>query len=90
VKRDQPDWGHSSRALALQLTEGGQSLHIMINAYWEDLVFELPRLAGGKWARFVDTFQSSPHDIAAPGETYPLDSQDAYVVKSRSVVVLTA
>lgn len=90
VKRDQPDWGHSSRALALQLSEAGRSLHIMINAYWEDLVFELPRLRSGNWSRLLDTDRASPDDIAAPGQAYALDSQDFYLVKSRSVVVLTA
>jgi pullulanase/glycogen debranching enzyme len=66
--------------------------HIMLNAYWEPLEFELPPVGDGgprPWRRWIDTSLDSPHDIveweqapAVPGHTYP--------VGPRSVVVLVS
>jgi glycogen operon protein len=66
-------------------------LHVILNAYWEDLDFELPIVTNGteNWRRWIDTALDPPHDIcewntAAPvlGGTYRADA--------RSVVVLIA
>jgi glycogen operon protein len=65
-------------------------IHIILNAYWEPLEFELPPLdKGGRWHRWIDTAFESPQDIC-PWETSPLFSSSVYQAESRSVVVLFA
>ena len=86
----QPDWGHASRSLAFTLSgvEGDAPFHVMMNAYWEELSFELPIAPDkGDWLRVVDTGLAAPHDLAEPGEEVPV-RQRAYRVGPRSVVVL--
>jgi isoamylase len=40
----QPDWGDDSHSLAFSLyyPECGEHLHVMLNAYWQPLTFDLP------------------------------------------------
>ena len=66
MKLHQPDWGDGSHSVALgaELREEGLHFHLILNAYWEPLDFELPRLTGGDpWRRWIDTALDSPHDI---------------------------
>jgi glycogen operon protein len=66
VKLNEPDWSDHSRALALcgELRKEGLLFHLILNAYWEPLEFELPKLGDkGPWRRWVDTGLDSPHDI---------------------------
>ena len=40
--------------------------HVMFNAYWEPLTFELPRPDPGvarRWRRWIDTYRDAPEDI---------------------------
>jgi isoamylase len=86
----QPDWGYASRSLAFTLSgvEGDAAFHVMLNAYWEELPFELPTPPHkGIWLRLVDTSLESPHDLAAPGAEVPVP-RGIYRVGPRSVVVL--
>ena len=83
VKRMQPDWGHESRTVAMQLTQlhddgSRDDVHFIANAYWGDLEFELPQIGEREWFRFADTALASPHDIAEDGLEFPLLSQDSY------------
>jgi glycogen operon protein len=92
VRLKQPDWGHTSHSLAFELTfpEHTEHLHVILNAYWEALDFELPALPQGKrWHRVVDTFLPSPNDFAEPEVPLPED-QRSYHVQSRSSVILAA
>ena len=40
-------------------------MHIILNAYWEPLDFELPILKNGRenWRRWIDTALDPPHEI---------------------------
>jgi glycogen operon protein len=90
VKLYQPDWSDQSRSVALEaeLREEGLHVYLMLNAYWEPLDFELPKLpGGGSWRRWIDTGLDSPQDIV-PWETAPICSGDAYRAAARSVVLL--
>src|ERR1700756_5977932 len=62
-----PDWGHESHTLAATVRLLGYPLllHIIINAYWEALEFELPALEGRQetWRRCIDTYLDPPDDI---------------------------
>ncbi|MFB0533890.1 MAG: glycogen debranching protein GlgX [Anaerolineae bacterium] len=92
VHLGQPDWGHDSHTLAFTLRhpEGGDHLHVMLNAYWEPLTFELPPLqAGERWHRIVDTALPAPDDFSDPEAAPPLD-ENWYRGEARSAVVLMA
>ena len=94
VQVGQPDWRDCSHSLAFTLELRRESLlvHLIFNAYWEALDFELPPIGDGgqnAWRRWIDTFLDSPHDIA-PWQTAPPVAGDTYRAESRSVVVLFA
>ena len=63
-------------------------LFLIANAYWEPLTFELPRIGGQVWCRFVDTALDAPQEITEPGQAAPLATQMAYGAGPRSVVIL--
>ena len=94
VRLHEPDWGRDSHSVAFTTKFANEPglFHIILNAYWEPLEFELPPAAGGAghpWHRWIDTFLDSPHDIA-DWERAPLVSGDSYRAEPRSVVVLFA
>ncbi len=89
VKTRVPDWGENSHSIALELCDEHEHLFLIFNAYWDDLLFELPVLpTGKKWKRLLDTSLESPGDIADSGNLFPLESQTSYKVVGRSTVVL--
>ena len=90
VRLQEPDWAHDSRTLAFSLHDevSGENLHIMLNAYWEALTFELPPLPADKqWHRVIDTALASPDDYCEPKEA-PIIEEETYAVAGRSSVVL--
>ena len=94
VKLNQPDWSADSHILALTLRSfrGKFLIHIMINAYWEELEFEVPPVQGefeNAWMRWIDTFRESPDDICSWDEAEAV-RETTYAVQPRSVVVLIA
>jgi glycogen operon protein len=93
VKLNQPDWSPFSHSIAIggELKSEAVLAHLILNAYWEPLDFELPVLNGGskRWRRWIDTALDPPHEIcewnaeqAVAGATYRAGA--------RSVVVLIA
>ena len=94
VKLGQPDWSDSSHSLAISAEAPNKELlfHVILNAYWEALEFELPRAGGDKresWHRWIDTTLDSPQDIVE-WETAPTVPGGTYRTGPRSVVVLFA
>jgi glycogen operon protein len=90
VKLNQPDWSPASHSLAItvELKNEGLSLHVILNAYWEPLNFELPMVTSN-WRRWIDTALESPRDICEWSKAVPvLDT--TYRAGPRSVVVLIA
>jgi isoamylase len=93
VKLHSPDWSERSHALActFRSLRARYLLHLMFNAYWEPLTFELPVVPAIEdrqwWHRCIDTALTSPADIA-PLHEAPRVEQSHYVVQPRSVVVL--
>jgi isoamylase len=93
VKLNQPDWSPSSHSFAIGggVKSEGVLAHIIFNAYWEPLDFELPTLNGesGCWRRWIDTALDPPHDICDWNEEEPVAGA-TYRAAARSVVVLIA
>jgi len=89
----EPDWGSDSHSIALtswSLT-GRQVFHIMANAWWNPLSFELPPLPeqAGRWRRWLDTSLPSPADIVPLTEAPPVE-EGSYRLPPRSLAVLIA
>ena len=94
VKLHEPDWRQRSHSLAFtaRFTREGMCVHVILNAYWEPLEFELPSVANGAhdpWRRWIDTFRDSPDDIVS-WERAPSVPGHRYRTEPRSVVVLFA
>jgi len=92
VALNRPDWSAQSHSLAFTVRSlGGRFLlHVMLNAYWEPLTFELPAAVPGsqqRWKRCIDTGRSSPEDIS-PWMEAPEVAGTTYRVQPRSSVVL--
>jgi glycogen operon protein len=91
VKLGQPDWSATSHSLAFTTQAPGAKVffHVMLNAYWEPLEFELPPPGENyhTWRRWIDTSLESPQDIVE-WEVAALVTGDTYRVSPRSVVVL--
>src|SRR5262249_30048473 len=93
VKLNAPDRGYDSHSVAATVHLLGYRLllHLIINAYWEPLEFELPTLddARGPWRRCIDTYLVSPDDICDLASAPPLEGR-TYHAQPRSVVLLVA
>jgi glycogen operon protein len=92
-----PDWSGASRTLAFMLcgkhAKGGRDaddyIYVAMNMYWEDLIFEIPRLPGKmKWRVFGNTCAPPPEDICEPGDEPLLKDQECCLVGGRSVMIL--
>jgi isoamylase len=94
VKLNQPDWSDDSHSFAFgaELPNENLLFHLIANAYWEPLDFELPSVHNGSrdpWRRWIDTYLDSPRDIVA-WQAAPSVPGYTYRVGPRSVVVLYA
>ena len=93
VKLNAPDWSHESHTLAatVRLLGYPMLLHVIINAYWEALEFEVPALAEPQesWRRCVDTYLDPPDDICGWTKAQSLQ-RPTCLVQPRSLVVLLA
>jgi len=94
VKLEQPDWSHYSHSLAMSLEAQKHKLrfHVILNAYWEALDFELPPVGTAgtdAWRRWIDTALDSPLDIVEWQEAPPVPGR-TYRAGPRSVVMLLA
>ncbi len=93
VKLNHPGWSHEAHTLAatLRMLEGRVMIHVMVNAYWEALDFEIPPVEAGRepWRRCIDTFLDPPDDIRDWADA-PFVKDSIYSVRPRSVVVFVA
>jgi glycogen operon protein len=65
---------------------------MMINAYWDELEFEVPLVKefnGHDWNRWIDTSRESPDDICSWDEAVVVQ-EVAYPVQPRSMVVIVS
>jgi len=93
VKLNAPDWGYESHTLAATVRLLGYPLllHVIINAYWEPLEFEIPPLdqTQESWRRCLDTYLDPPDDIRSWRDAQPILGSTCRV-QPRSVVMLLA
>ena len=94
VKLNRPDWSNQSHSLAgtVYSPETRLIYHLMLNAYWEDLEFELPPIGAvhkSKWHRWIDTSLPSPDDIC-DWSNAPEIQEPVYLSKPRSYAMLWA
>ena len=83
VRLLQPDWSPQSHSLAFgaEMRREGLELHLITNAFWGALDFELPHAPDREpWRRWIDTSLDSPRDIVpwddgAGGRRSPLLSR---------------
>jgi isoamylase len=70
--------------------ERADLLHVMFNAYWEPLVFELPPLDPRRpLRRWIDTDRDTPDDVH-DWTLAPFVEGPTYAVQPRSLVTLIA
>ena len=65
------DLSYDSRSLAFCLHGASQDdddIYAMINAYWEELEFQVQEGTAQEWKRIVDTALPSPDDFSGSGE----------------------
>ena len=94
VKVGQPDWSVSSHSVALtvEMRDERLTVHLIANAYWEALDFELPQVGGpsvAPWRRWINTALDPPQDIVHWEAARPAPSF-AIRAELRSVIVLFA
>jgi glycogen operon protein len=94
VRLNRPDWGADSHALAFTVDSlrGRLRLHMMINAYWEPLTFDVPPAKASRqepWRRLIDTAMAAPDDFHEPA-TAPVHKAASYTVQPRALAVLIA
>ena len=90
VSLGKPDTGYESRSLAFSVWGRDAIFHLILNAYWEPLCFELPSLtadAYGGWLRILDTSLPPPNDFQDPAQASPVGSL-LYQAEARSIVLL--
>ncbi len=91
-KVGQPEWGADVRWLSFTLAYPavGERLHVVLNAFWEPLTFEMPNLpAGESWRRVIATAAPPPLDIVKPEEA-PEHKAAKFVAPPRSATVFVA
>jgi len=94
VKLNQPDWSDDSHTLAFgaEIRRQNLFLYLILNAYWEQLEFQLPQVdinsvGRGPWCRWIDTSLDFPNDIVEWQNAVPI-SGSIYRAGPRSTVVL--
>lgn len=89
---DEPDFGESARVTAFMLTDHDacEQVYVMVNSYWEPLVFELPEPSVDtdhlQLCRVIDTALESPYDIVDLQDA-PVINDTHYTVQPRSIAV---
>jgi glycogen operon protein len=88
----QPDAGYESRSIALTFQADRWAIHLIFNAYWEPLEFELPtpEVDSDGWQRIIDTSLESPEDIVSSLGEAPIVGPATYLAEGRSVILLVA
>jgi isoamylase len=94
IRLNEPDinpWSHSL-AVTVRPRLRAVSFHVMFNAYWQPLTFDLPRPepdVHGCWRRWIDTYHDAPDDVS-DGPLASAVESPSYTVEAHSLAVLFA
>lgn len=89
IRLHRPDWADHSHSIAVTV-RGRFAVHLMINAWWKELLFEIPKRSGERvWRRWIDTSRPSPDDICDWLEGPPVTGATCRV-EPRSIVALVS
>ncbi len=88
-----PDWSNESKNIAMHICGrvpggGHDDIFLMANSHHEKMRFQIPRISGSNWCRFLDTGVEGDGSILEDAEMSPLENQDFCEVRGRSVVIL--
>ncbi len=92
LKLNRPDWGHDSHSVSFTVRGRRFLFHVILNAYWEPLTFQLMslnRARNGYWRRIIDTYLEAPDDFREMADA-PVVAAKSYTVQPHSLVVLAA
>jgi glycogen operon protein len=86
TKVGEPDFSHQSHSLAFTLSNHKyeHQFHIIINAFWEPLTFELPPLetdGGNRWERILDTALNHQKEKKMNNFEYTLEARSMVVLR---------
>ena len=91
VELNKPDWSDNSHSLAFTLfhPEAKETIHVVVNAFWKNLKYQIPKLKGKKWHKVVDTSALAPNDFFEFGKGEIVEKK-LITVKDRTIIVLVA
>lgn len=92
TKLHQPDWSEQSRSLAITAWGSRSIFHLILNAYWEPLTFDLPPVNGHGttiWRQVIHTGMLPPHDFCGLNDASPVNGS-ALLVPPRTIALLAA
>jgi glycogen operon protein len=92
VELHEPDWSYTSHTLAFTVQDRTGFFHLILNAYWEPLDFEIPpppESSPNGWRRVIDTYLDAPDDFCERTEAPSIEGW-TYQVQPHSVVLLVA
>jgi glycogen operon protein len=94
VRLNKPDLSADSHSLAFTVRNKRRAVtfHVMCNAYWEPLTFDLPHPGpevGACWRQWIDTSRDAPADVCDSPPATPVEGT-SYTVHARSLAVLFA
>ncbi len=91
IELNKPDWSENSQSLAFTLLhpQAGEIVHVMVNAFWKSLKFQIPQLKEKKWYKVVDTAEEAPNDFTEVGKGKKIDKR-LLTINDRSIIVLMA
>lgn len=91
VELNKPDWSENSHSLAFTLfhPEAKETIHVVVNAFWKNLKYQIPKLKGKKWHKVVDTSALAPNDFFEFGKGEIVEKK-LITVKDRTIIVLVA
>jgi len=91
IELNKPDWSENSQSLAFTLfhPKAGEAVHVVVNAFWKSLKFQIPEIKGKTWYKIVDTAAEAPNDFCEIGKG-KIINKSLLTVSDRSIMVLMA
>ena len=81
---NEPDWSENSHTLGFEyhFPEKKERILVLMNMFWDDITFEIPKEVYGKWNLQVDTSQDNSDTCTL------FDADEKVKLEGRSIIVL--